>query len=101
MAADPGNQKHRRNLAVTRHQYRAGPVLSGDIKGGLASNQKALAICAALLAENPSNADFRRLLAISYQNDGDYRASSMTRAARWRASARSSRSTSSRSPTTP
>ena len=49
-------------------------VLSGDIEAGLESNQKALAICAALFADNPSNADYRRLLAISYQNDGDYRA---------------------------
>ena len=26
------------------------------------------------MAENPSNADYRRLLANTYQNDGDYRA---------------------------
>jgi tetratricopeptide (TPR) repeat protein len=48
-------------------------VLSGDIKAGLESNQKGLAIRAALFRDDPNNADYRRLLAISYQNDGDYR----------------------------
>ena len=48
-------------------------VLSGDIEGGLKSNRMGLAIRAELFAANASNADYRRLLAISYQNDGDYR----------------------------
>jgi tetratricopeptide (TPR) repeat protein len=49
-------------------------VLTGDLQGGLSSNRKALAICEVLVAENPGRADYRRLLANAYQNDGDYRA---------------------------
>ena len=48
-------------------------VLSGDIEAGLESNRIGIGICAGLFADDPSNAEFRRLLAISYQNDGDYR----------------------------
>ena len=49
-------------------------VLSGDIEAGLESNQKAARHAAPrCLPSNPSNAGYRRLLAISYQNDGDYR----------------------------
>ncbi|MEX2149633.1 MAG: hypothetical protein WD793_05435 [Steroidobacteraceae bacterium] len=74
MTADPANQKLRRGLVITDINLGRALVLSGDFQGGLASNRKALAICEALVAENPSSADYRRLLANTWQNDGDYRA---------------------------
>lgn len=40
----------------------------------LESNRKGLAIRSALFAEDPSNADYRCLLAIGFQNDGKYHA---------------------------
>src|SRR5207249_4814048 len=70
LAAEPGSQLHRRNLAMTYVNIGRALFQSGDPKAALTSNQKGLAIRAALFAENPTNADYRRLLAIAYQNDG-------------------------------
>src|SRR5437868_13163414 len=48
--------------------------LRSDAKGALENNAKALALRESLLAEDPTNTDYRRIVAISYQNNGDYRA---------------------------
>ncbi len=74
VAADPGNQTHRRNLSITYVNLGRALVLSGDIQGAWRATRKDSPSRSAVVAENPSNADYRRLLAISYQNDGDYRA---------------------------
>jgi len=65
---------YRRSLSITYIGLGRALVLSGDIKAGLESNRKALAMCEALLAEDPNSADYHRLLANTYSNDGDYRA---------------------------
>jgi tetratricopeptide (TPR) repeat protein len=66
--------KYQRDLSITYVNLGRALYLSGDIKGALDVNSKALALRTTLLSEDPSNADYRRLLAIIYQNDGDYRA---------------------------
>ena len=49
---------------MTLAQLGADVIRFDDIKGGLESNQKAIGLCTALFAENPSNAGFRRVLAV-------------------------------------
>ena len=46
--------------------------LSNDSTAALENNRQALALREALAAEEPTNADYRRILAVSYQNNGDY-----------------------------
>src|SRR4029079_7517728 len=73
VAAEPDNQKYKRNLAVSYINVGRAQVLLGALNEGLASNATAMAICASLVAADASNADYRRLLSNTYQNDGEYR----------------------------
>jgi len=73
IAADPSSRQHRRDFSYLRESW-SSLLLSGDVKGALDSNQQGLLLRTSLATEDPKKSDYRRLLAISYQNDGDYRA---------------------------
>jgi len=50
------------------------PFLSGDLAGAIATNRKAFELRKALVAADSTNGDYRHLLSLAYQNDGDYQA---------------------------
>ncbi len=73
IASNPADQRYRYGLWSGEAKLGFALWLQNDLAGAIAAGNKARALGEALLAEDPLNADYRRMLARTYQNGGTYR----------------------------
>lgn len=73
VATNPREHRYRYGLWSGEDRLGYALWLQNDLAGALAAGSKACELGEALLAEDPSNADYRRMLARTYQNGGTFR----------------------------